>query len=448
MKKDQADEKNEQGEVSPKLQAEIRRIKERSKHRDRLDQMHWEQKRRAHDEAQKLDVVPARVVYGSWSLETLREACNTWLLYWQGLCNQHRFDELTEVLCCAARERKLDPTVLVKLAHQYGDGSMGENFVELYRPARELLTLLQADLDSEAQSEGKEQEMIAQKIAGLIREDPLFSKRFQEQLVEFGRKNVAYQRAVRAHNEAVAEHRQRVLKDSRLRDRQAGPPESGYEWREFAMDDPEGGADHASGTPEPLAGWFPAPVDLPEDPWVWSGNRTGPITHEDLLLSSYTLLACCHDNQLRDDRAPLIEPDMVATKKDQAETGLELFYTPPGSSGTNLILAANRHRLSTAYDEVVADLGLQKRAQSDKPAQNNTANLGQFETAKRLAEAFVLPERRVSVALSRAAKIQPHLRRKITDPKARGAKFLYVTELVTPILEELKRNTSRNTKKK
>jgi len=328
------------------------------------------------------EFVPAWLNYDRWSPDSLLEACDTWTLYWQDVCTQHRFDDLTEVLCCAAEERGLDPTALITLANECGDGSMDGSFRQLYKPARYLIERLKTKLQLEigarmksgkenttaagfSQSKSEGPKVIAQKVAKLLRR-PAAGQRFREQLVEFGRKNVARQQARRTHDERVTEHRQRVIEDCRLRDRQAGPPESGYEWEEFATDDSEGGDGNASGTTEPLAGWFPPPVDISEDPWGWSGKS--PITPENYLLSCYVLLACCHDDQLRDERPPIIAPDMVASDTNQAETGLELFYTPPNSGGTNQILAAHKHRLSTAYHDVAADL---KKEDKKREAQAN-----------------------------------------------------------------------------
>ena len=174
---------------------------------------------------------------------------------------------------------------------------------------------------------------MAENVDDLVR-DPAVMRNFRQQNGEFIRRKKAYEDAVRARQKEINKHCQKIINDKRLRDRKAGPPEKGMQWREEHSDDHD----------DPVEGWFPpATIEVPPNPWFYEPGNTADLTPEYMRPAQYLLLSLCHDYCLEHRRKIITEEGFYLDLVKNRE-GIESF------------LRQYEKHLKPAYKDIISDL--------------------------------------------------------------------------------------------
>ena len=174
---------------------------------------------------------------------------------------------------------------------------------------------------------------IAENVDDLVR-DPAVMRNFRQQNGEFIRRKKAYEDAVRARQKEINKHCQKIINDKRLRDRKAGPPEKGMQWREEHSDDHD----------DPVEGWFPpATIEVPPNPWFYEPGNTADLTPEYMRPAQYLLLSLCHDYCLEHRPKIIIKLGFYQ-------------YLVKDRDGFEPFLRQHAEHLEPAYKDIFSDL--------------------------------------------------------------------------------------------
>lgn len=194
---------------------------------------------------------------------------------------------------------------------------------------------------------------IAKQVDDLVR-DAVVREHFRQMIEEYGRKRKQYNVAMEALDSENEKKRQAVLNNKRLRDKQAGPPDKDWQWKEEIRCEEHYDENGVCREKEIRAcGWFPpSKVVVPNNPWPWSYRHTGELTLEEMLPAQYLLLASCHDCQLS-DRPPIITLDLAENCD-----GVNIYYSYSGRNNrmADKICRCNEKHLESDYKDVIYDL--------------------------------------------------------------------------------------------
>ena len=186
---------------------------------------------------------------------------------------------------------------------------------------------------------------IADRVDDLVR-DPALMQHFRQQIEEYGRKNAECREAQKVAEECFEKACLAIENKPRLRDKEAGPPQEGHEWRKERFFY-EGEKGQPPARDREVEGWFPPMPPVPPDPWPWEPGDTAELTPENMRPAQYLLLACCHDYIFFRKCPPIITQEMAKT--DYIIRDNEIASQKANSFGVNLYrtTASNTHSIES-----------------------------------------------------------------------------------------------------
>lgn len=208
---------------------------------------------------------------------------------------------------------------------------------------------------------------IAKRVDDLVR-DPKVMKRFAEQIKEYGLQLQAHDKSLADESEKLKLNCEKIRTCKRLRNKEKGPPEEGWEWLELLDPnfDEEQDGDEDTMT-DILAGWFPpSEVTIPDHPWPWKSGNDGDLKLESMLPAEYLLLACLHDCELYGTRPPIITTELANNCQ-----GVAVYRTYSHKPVAKTIVRDHQQYLTACLADVECDLKKCETLISESPPEED-----------------------------------------------------------------------------